>query len=204
MRRYLYLVVAASIASLVTAMTVGTASAAGAVLQAGGADLAVGATISGSATSATINPSSGGHINCTGSTFTVSVVTNPAAGGTATGNLTNQTFSGCTTSGVFGVPNGSAVDITVTNLPRSASITNATDGVVISSVAVQSVVHASSDITCNYSGSPSGTPDNLNNALIFSGETFTRTSGGFICPSSNTLVVTYHPVTSGGNAVTVN
>src|SRR5690242_19354608 len=113
MRRYLYLVIAASIASLVTVFTIGSAAAAGAVLQAGGADLAAGASITGSASSATVTPSNGGSINCTGSSFTETVSTNPAAGGTATGSLTAQSFSGCTTSGVFGVPNGSRVDISV-------------------------------------------------------------------------------------------
>jgi hypothetical protein len=208
MRRYLYLAIAMSIASLLTVLP-GLASAAGsAVLTAGsgGPDLAAGAPISASLASGTTadfatNGTQGVH--CSASSFGATLQTNPAAPGTATESLDSQTFSGCTTniSGTSGTPT-----VTVDNLPFSSSVDST--GAVTVSGSLQTTITLRTvlgSITCVFATtSISGTATNPDNAITFTGQTFSKKSGSGLCPSTGTFTAKYSPILSGGTPVWVN
>jgi hypothetical protein len=107
MRRHWYLVIAGAIAAALAAVPL-SAAAASAVLTVGSTsgsavahnDVLIG-TLSGNANFVN-TASSSQKVTCTGSTVTATDLTNPAPGGTATESISDQTFSGCTLSGVVG------------------------------------------------------------------------------------------------------
>jgi hypothetical protein len=206
MRRYLYLVVMAAIASLLTALTVGVASAAGAVLTAGsgGPDVAVGDTITANlapGTAADFNNSATGTqgVHCAVSSTSATVTANPAAPGTATESLDVQSFSSCTTN-ISGTNNNPAPTVTVDNLPFNASV-DSTGALTVSGGAsgpLQTTLHiqtALGNITCVFQATAiSGTASNTDNSLRFSAQPFSKSSGSGLCPSSGFFTATYSPV----------
>jgi hypothetical protein len=188
----------------------------GAVLTAGGQNVAVGDTLSASLVSggvAFFATSSGGTsgVSCSVSTFSASVSGNPAAPGTASESITGQTFGTCTSNvvGTTGV-NG----VTVTSLPMVTTV--ASDGTVTvgstaapvtTSIKLRTLLGS---ITCGYTaanGSISGVASNTNNSIAFANQPFNKASGSVLCPSNGYFTATYSPITdntAGGAAVVVN
>lgn len=198
--------------AILTLPAITPASAAGAVLTAGGSDVAVGDTLTAalsSGTTATLYSSSTGTsgITCAASTFTASVTANPTAPGTATESVTGQTFGSCTTNvvGVLGV-----TSITVNNLPYTSAVASAgtitvtpASGSTIQTTVVLSTLLGS--ITCVYQApSLSGTTSNTDNSITFANQAFTKSSGSSLCFSAGYFSAKYAPVNDGSNAVVVN
>lgn len=225
MRRYRYLVLAACAALLAAAPALPAAAgdpsvSAGAVLTYGssaGPDVGVGDALSASlkaGTTARFTSTAGGSTGatCTASSFSATVTSNPAAPGTATESLTNQTFGSCTEniSGVLSVQS-----ITVDNLPYNASVSSSTGVVTVtgSSAAIQTTVVLNTllgRITCRYQangGAITGDTSDVDNSITFSDEQFNKTSGPSLCFNNGFFSAIYAPVvdnTQGGAAVFVN
>lgn len=183
----------------------------------GGTAVAVGDVIKASlasGTSATFYSSATGTsgLKCAASDFSATVLSNPAAPGTATESLTAQTFTSCTSNvfGTIGVKN-----VRVDNLPYATSVTSA-GAVTISGTAtapIQSTVELYTllgTITCVYrtsSNTLTGTADNGTNSIIFTNQALTKYSGSSICFSTAYFSARYSPVadsTQGGSPVYVN
>ncbi|MET7704541.1 Tat pathway signal sequence domain protein [Micromonospora sp. NPDC005413] len=195
--------------------TAPSAALAGNVLTyptAGGTAVAVNDIIQASlktGTNATFYNSTSGTtgIKCAASTFTAKVLTNPIAPGTATENLTGQSFGTCTTNvlGTTGVQS-----ITLNNLPYATSVTSA--GVVkltgTAAAPIQSTVVLNSllgTVNCVYrtsTNSLTGAAVNASNSIIFTNQPLTKFSGSALCFSTAYFSATYSPVrdTSKGNA----
>jgi hypothetical protein len=193
-------------AVLTTGSAGGSAVAAGDVLV---APLAPGA-------SATFFSSSSGSsgFTCNVSQFTATVTDNPAAPGSATEQLTGQSFDQCSSNvtGVTGVES-----LSVDNLPYAVSVgDSAGDPAAISAGSggpVQATAVVDSwfgTITCTYqlSGGFTGNADNTAQTLSFSNEHFTVSSGSSLCPSDGYFSAVYGPVAdtsqAGSPAVYVN
>jgi hypothetical protein len=209
MRRTVSLAAAALIATAVGLFIAAPAHAAGTsdVLttgSVGGANVAVNDVISSSlksGTSAKFTTQSGGTsgVTCTASTFTGTVLTNPAAGGDATESLTAQTFGSCT-SNITGVT--AVQSIIVNNLPYNADVngtskaitlTGGTAGVIQATVKLSTLFGT---VTCAYqanSNTITGTTSNTDNSLAFTNAGFSKSSGPIVCPSTSFLTATYAP-----------
>ncbi|MHC5907499.1 Tat pathway signal sequence domain protein [Streptomyces sp. S6] len=199
-------------AAALTLPAVTPASAAGAVLTANGADVAVGDVLTASlatGTAATFYSSATGTsgISCASSGFNATVTDNPAAPGTATETLTAHTFANCTSNvlGVTGVRS-----ITVDNLPYTVAaasdgaltVTPPSGGVIQTTVVLRTLL---GNITCVYQGPAlNGTTSNADNSINFNRQAFTRTSGSSLCFAAGYFTAKYAPVSDGTNAVTVN
>jgi len=135
MRKILYVSVALAAtlggALLIAAPAQAAATAVLFTTTGGGTNVPVNATLNAALkTGTTANFTAGsGTVKCSASTFTAKVVTNPAAGGTATESLTGQTFSSCTATGIAGVTGVQSV--TVNGLPYNASVNGTTKAVAL-------------------------------------------------------------------------
>jgi len=145
-------------------------------------------------------------VKCAASSFSASVLTNPAAGGTATESLTAQTFSSCTAN----VPGVTSVQsVLVNNLPYNASVNGTTKAVTITGGAaglVQTTVKLGTligSITCVYRAdlnTVSGLAANTDNSITFTNQKFTKFSGPSTCFTTGWFSATYAPVTDSSVA----
>jgi hypothetical protein len=162
-------------------------------------------------TEATFASSSGGTtgVHCTDSTFTASIVDNPAAPGTATESLTGQTFAACTANvlGVSGV-----TSITVDNLPYSTTV-DSTGAVTVSGTAtapIQTTVKLRTllgSVTCVYqAASISGGASNDDQSITFTNQQFAKTSGPGTCFANGFFTAKYSPIndTTASTEIYVN
>ena len=216
MRRYRHLAVAVLTALLTTVAMASPAAAATNVLTYGsvtGPAVAVNDILTSNLkapTLATFYSTATGTtgVKCSASSFSAKVKTNPNSIGTATLDLTSQTFGNCTTN-VFGTTG--VQSLTVNNLPFCVSITSA--GVVtIAPCAgtIQTTVKINTllgPITCVYqstSGSLIGQASNVDNSLKFTNQQFTKISGPSTCLGTAYFSATYAPVTGPGGLVFVH
>lgn len=212
MRKILLLPAAAAVAVLTAFATTPAFADDSAVLTAGGSDVAVGDTIVGTSTSAVLTTSSG-SITCTSASFTASVLTNPAASGSATEQTTVLSSTGCKSS-IAGTTSVKSVGLTSGTTP-TATVTDAgaspTGAPTLSITPSVTVVLGTvlGQVTCVYSGSLTASVDNTDNAIDFAGVTVTKQTGSSAaCPASGTYTATYSPVVdttvAGDPAVIVN
>lgn len=207
------LLAAATLLAVGTASATGQGAEAGTVLthgSTGGTAVAVGDVITASSSNVKISTTAGGStgITCSQSSFSASVTANPTAPGTATESLDAFTIGGTCTSNIIGVTG--VQSITANGLPRPASVTSA-GGVIIQGPVSTTAVLSSllGSVTCTYTGpSLSGTAVNATNAISFTDQAFTLSSGSSLCPGSAYLTATYTPVrdssVSGSPSVFVN
>lgn len=153
-------------------------------------------------TAATFYNSTSGStgVSCATSTFTASVLTNPAAPGTATENLTGQTFLNCTSN----VPGTTGVNsVIVNNLPFPTSVTSSGTVRVAgrsSTAPLQATVSLRSIIgetVCTYRANGNaitGVASNATNSIVFTNQVFTKASGPITCFSTAYFSVRYAPV----------
>jgi len=152
-------------------------------------------------------------VTCANSTFDATVLTNPAAPGTATESATGQTFTNCTTnvSGATGIKS-----MTVNNLPYNCSVTTGGTipmgtGTVTCTGSIQTTVVINTllgAVTCTYTGSSfSGTAVNADNSINFTNQHFVKGTGPSLCFTDVYFTVKYKPildVTQGNAPVFVN
>jgi len=212
MHRYAQLVIA--LATAAGTVLLGTPAQAGNGTEAvdvltygslGGTNVAVGNVLTASlktATNVTFYSSATGTtgVKCAVSTFSATVLTNPAAGGTATESLTAQNFSSCTAN----VPGVTSVQsVAVNNLPYNAAVNGSTKVVTITGGAagvVQSTVKLGTllgSITCVYRASANtltGAASNTDNSIKFTNQQFTKFSGPSTCFANGFFSATYAPV----------
>ncbi|MFJ8624862.1 Tat pathway signal sequence domain protein [Kitasatospora sp. NPDC093550] len=153
-------------------------------------------------------------VTCAVAQLAGTVLTNPAAPGSATGSLTGLTFGSCT-SNVTGVT--SVRSLTVGNLPYGVTLSDGpglpvtlTGG---SAGPVQATAVLNSwfgTITCTYqlTGAFTGAADNGAHSLAFRNEHFAKSGGSGLCPGDGYFSATYGPVADttqpGSPAVSVN
>ncbi|MFF1903459.1 Tat pathway signal sequence domain protein [Kitasatospora sp. NPDC058218] len=189
------------------------------VLTAGGAAVAAGdalaaplaantrATFYSTATSTT-------GVTCATSQLAATVLTNPAAPGTATESLTGLTFGSCT-SNVTGVT--SVRSLTVGNLPHVIAVDDGPGLPVTLTAGTAGPIQATAvlnswfgTLTCTYqlSGAFTGNADNTTHGMAFRNEHFAKSGGSSLCPADGYFSAAYGPVTdtsqSGSPAVFVN
>jgi hypothetical protein len=145
-------------------------------------------------------------VKCSVSAFSATVLTNPAAGGTATESLTSQTFGTCT-SNVPGVT--SVMSVVVNNLPYNASvngtskavtITGGTAGVIQTTVKLGTLLGG---ITCVYLAdlnTVKGLASNTDNSITFTNQKFNKSSGPATCFTTAWFSAVYAPVTDSSIA----
>jgi len=180
----------------------------------GGPNVAVGDVVSSalkSGTTAKFFTTAGGTtgVTCSTSQFTGTVLTNPAAGGVATENLTAQTFSGCT-SNIFGV--NSVQSIIVNNLPYNATLNGTSKALTLTgaSGAIQATVKLGTlfgTVTCAYQAvgnTLAGTANNADNSLNFTSQQLAKSTGPNVCPGNSFFTASYAPArdtTAAGSPV---
>ncbi|MFE6871301.1 Tat pathway signal sequence domain protein [Kitasatospora sp. NPDC057692] len=139
-------------------------------------------------------------IKCATSAFSATVITNPAAPGTATESLNTQTFGSCTANviGVTGVQS-----ITVNNLAYVNSVSDAagfpvsldpgTAGPVQTTVVLKTILGT---ITCVYRspGGLAGTTNNTGQTIGFTAQALPKSSGPSTCFPVGYFSATYGPV----------
>ncbi|MEU4118810.1 Tat pathway signal sequence domain protein [Kitasatospora sp. NPDC028055] len=214
--------VAAAPATVAASPTAATAPvAAGPVLttgSTGGAAVAAGdalaAPLAGRSATFYSTATSTTGVTCATSRLSATVLTNPAAPGTATESLTGLTFGSCTAN-VTGVT--SVRSLTVDTLPYGVSIaddaglpvtlTGGSAGQIQATAVLNSWFGT---ITCTYrlSGAFTGAADNGGQGLTFTNEHFAKSGGSGLCPGDGYFSASYGPVTdtsqSGAPAVYVN
>lgn len=221
MRKQLYFAVAAAGAMLTALAALPAAADTADVLTYGslaGTNVAVGDVITSSlasGTTANFYSSSTGTsgVTCSTSSFTGTVLTNPAASGTATESVTDQEFSDCSSNvlGVLGV-----TSVTVQNLPFSAAVDDTADTITITgtdAAPIETTVVLSTllgSATCIYEAdgdTVTGAVSNTDNSITFTNQQFDLESGSSLCFANGFFTATYAPVedsTAGGAAVYVN
>ncbi|MFF2148427.1 Tat pathway signal sequence domain protein [Kitasatospora sp. NPDC058190] len=195
------------------AVPVLTADSAGGTALAAGDELAAPLAANTSATFYSTATSTTG-VTCATSQLAATVLTNPAAPGTATESLTGLTFDSCT-SNVTGVI--SVQSLTVDTLPYGVTVDDGTGLPVTltggSAGPIQATAVLNSwfgAITCTYqlSGAFTGTADNTAHSLTFTNEHFAKSGGSGLCPADGYFSASYGPVAdttqAGGPAVYVN
>lgn len=174
--------------------------------SAGGANVAVGDVLAASVatgTTADFATSSGGStgIKCAASTFTATVVDNPAAPGVATESTTAQTFASCTANilGVTGV-----TSVVVDNVPFATTVDGATGAVAVTgtdAAPIQTTLKLRTilgSVTCVYradGGAIAGTAGATESSIGFANQQFNKFSGPITCPANGYFTATYSPVT---------
>jgi len=152
-----------------------------------------------SGTTAFFATTSGGTtgVSCTASSFSATVVDNPAAPGTATESTTAQTFGTCTAN-IVGVTKVNSV--VVANAPFATTV--ASDGTVTvtgtSTAPIQTTLSLGTilgSISCVYqAASIAGVASNTDNSITFTNQVFPKTSGSILCPSNGYFTASYAPV----------
>jgi len=208
MRAFGYLGIAAAAAMSVALIgTPALADDAVAVLTTGsigGANVANNDVLSASlatGTTADFATTSGGTtgIHCAESTFTATVVDNPAAPGVATESTTAQTFASCTTNilGATGV-----TSVIVNNAPFATTV-NSTGVVTVSgtdAAPIQTTLKLSTILgsaTCVYRANGNaitGTASSTDSGIAFANQQFNKFSGSITCPSNGYFTVNYSPI----------
>jgi hypothetical protein len=174
--------------------------------SAGGANVAVGDVLAASVatgTTADFATSAGGStgIKCAASTFTATVVGNPAAPGVATESTTAQTFASCTANilGVTGV-----TSVVVDNVPFATTVDSATGAVAVTgtdTAPIQTTLKLRTilgSVTCVYradGGAIAGTAGATESSIAFTDQKFTKSAGPITCPANGYFTATYNPVT---------
>ena len=221
MRKQVYFAVAAAGAMLSALAALPASAATTDVLtygSAAGTNVAVGDVITSSlsaGTTANFYSSSTGTsgVTCSTSSFTGTVLTNPAASGTATESVTDQEFSDCSSNvvGVLGV-----TSVTVSNLPFSAAVDDTADTITITgtdAAPIETTVVLSTllgSATCTYQAdgdTVTGAVSNTDNSITFTNQQFDLESGSSLCFANGFFTATYAPVedsTAGSAAVFVN
>jgi len=150
-------------------------------------------------------------VSCAASSFSATVVDNPAAPGTATESTTAQTFGTCTAN-ITGVT--SVNSVVVANAPFATTV--ASDGTVTvsgtSAAPIQTTLSLGTilgSITCVYqAASITGTASNTDNSITFTNQAFPKVSGSILCPSNGYFTAKYAPVldtsVSGSPAIFTN
>jgi hypothetical protein len=187
--------------------------------SAGGANVAVGDVLSASVatgTTADFATASGGTtgIKCAVSTFTATVVGNPAAPGIATESTTAQTFSSCTTN-IFGATG--VTSVVVDNVPFATTVDSAAAAVAVSgteAAPIQTTLKLRTilgSVTCVYradGGAIAGVAGTTDSSISFANQKFNKFSGPITCPSNGYFTARYSPVldtsVAGTPAVFVN
>jgi len=207
MRKISYALVAATTLAVAALWATPAAAAGPAVLttgSAGGANVAVGDVVTSglkSGTKADFNTTATGTtgVHCSVSAFTVSVTSNPAAGGVANESLTAQSFASCT-SNIVGVT--SVQSIALNNLPYQASVNGTTKAISLTSAAatpIQATVRLGTilgSVTCVYripGNVLNGTTSNTDNSINFAAAQFSKFSGPGVCPGSGFFTAHYSP-----------
>ena len=167
-----------------------------------GANAAVGDVLTAalsSGTTAFFATTSGGTtgVSCTASSFTASVVDNPAAPGTATESTTAQTFGTCTAN-ILGVTKVNSV--AVANAPFATTV-DSTGVVTVSGTStapIQTTLNLGTilgSINCVYqAASITGASSNTDNSITFTNQAFAKSSGPITCPSNGYFTAVYAPV----------
>jgi hypothetical protein len=221
MRKQFYFAVAAAGATLTALAALPAAADTTDVLTYGslaGTNVAVGDVITSalaSGTTANFYSSSTGTsgVTCSTSSFTGTVLTNPAASGTATESVTDQEFSDCSSNvlGVLGV-----TSVTVSNLPFSAAVDDTSDTITITgtdTAPIETTVVLSTllgSATCTYEAdgdTVTGAISNTDNSITFTTQQFDLESGSSLCFSNGYFTASYAPVqdsTAADAAVYVN
>jgi hypothetical protein len=221
MRKQLYFAVAAAGAMLSALAALPVAADTTDVLTYGslaGTNVAAGDVVTSalaSGTTASFYSSATGTsgVTCSTSSFSGTVLTNPAAPGTATESVTDQEFSDCSSNvlGVLGV-----TSVTVANLPFSAVVDDSSDTITITgtdSAPVETTVVLSTllgSATCTYEAdgdTVTGAVSNTDNSITFTDQQFDLESGSSLCFSNGYFSASYAPVqdsTASSAAVYVN
>ncbi|MFJ6385796.1 Tat pathway signal sequence domain protein [Kitasatospora sp. NPDC092039] len=195
---------AASPEALAAGPVLSTGSAGGTAVAVGDAltaPLATGtkATFYSTATSTT-------GVTCATSKLSASVLSNPAAPGSATASLTGLTFGSCTAN-VTGVT--SVRSLTVGNLPYGLTVSDAPGLPVTLTGGSAGTIQATAvldtwfgTITCSYqlSGAFTGSADNAAHSLAFRTEHFAKSAGSTLCPADGYFSATYGPVADTSQA----
>ncbi|MBV2155372.1 Tat pathway signal sequence domain protein [Kitasatospora sp. SUK 42] len=186
-----------------SAVPVLTAGSAGGTAVAAGDALAAPLAANTSATFYSTATSTTG-VTCATSQLSATVLTNPAAPGTATESLTGLTFGDCT-SNVTGVT--SVQSLTVDTLPYGVTVddgaglpvtlTGGGAGPIQATAVLNSWFGA---ITCTYqlSGAFTGSADNTAHGLAFVNEHFAKSGGSGLCPADGYFSAAYGPVADTG------
>ncbi|MBO1418839.1 Tat pathway signal sequence domain protein [Streptomyces sp. FH025] len=182
-----------------SAVPVLTAGSAGGTAVAAGDALAAPLAANTSATFYSTATSTTG-VTCATSQLSGTVLSNPAAPGTATGSLTGLTFGSCT-SNVTGVT--SVKSLTVGALPYGVAIgdgaglpvtlTGGSAGPIQATAVLNSWFGT---ITCSFqlSGAFTGSADNTAHGLTFVNEHFVKSGGSGLCPADGYFSAAYGPV----------
>jgi len=181
-----------AVAVLTTGSIGGTNVAVNDVLS---ASLATGTT----ADFATASGSTTG-VHCSASTFTATVLDNPAAPGVATESTTAQTFGTCT-SNILGVT--AVTSVTVNNAPFATTVDSSTGVVTVTGTTaapIQTTLVLRTILgsaTCVYQangGSITGVAGSTDSSISFSNQQFNKFSGSITCPSNGFFTASYSPI----------
>lgn len=170
-----------------------------------GANVAAGDVLNASVaagTTADFATEAGGTtgVHCAQSSFTATVVDNPAAPGVATESTTAHTFGSCTVN-ILGAT--SVRSVTVNNLPFATTVDGTTGAVTVSGTTaapIQTTLVLGTILgstTCVYratNGSIVGVSSNTDNSIAFKDQPFTKFSGSFTCPGAGYFTARYAPV----------
>jgi hypothetical protein len=183
--------------------------------KAGGTAVKTGAVLKASlakGTSATFTTSLF-TLTCKSSSFSAKVTKNPRAKGTAAESQTAQSISKCTVS-LAGV---TVKSIKVNNLPYNVTVSDS-KGDPVTVAGTSKSKPASTTVTVSFDGSSfscsytikeaKGTASNKGNTITFSKQSFTKTAGSSLCPSTASFSAAFGPVTDssvlGSPAVFIN
>jgi hypothetical protein len=171
----------------------------------GGANVAAGDVLSASVaagTTADFATASGGTtgVKCAVSTFTATVVDNPAVPGTAIESTTAQTFDSCTADilGVTGV-----TSVVVDNLPFATTVESGTAAVSVTgtdAAPIQTTLKLRTilgSVTCVYradGNAIAGVAGIDASSISFANQQFNKFSGPATCPANGYFTVSYAPV----------
>ncbi|GAB2690705.1 Tat pathway signal sequence domain protein [Kitasatospora kifunensis] len=208
MRKTLYLGAALAAAGLALLPAL-PASADGNVLtygSAGGSAVAAGDVLtaslpSGGAANFYSDTTGGTGVSCASSSFSATVVSNPAAPGTAVETLNSQTFSNCSALNIPGVQDVNS--ISVDNLGYTNNVGDSSGNPVTlapNSGPIQTTIVLDTllgQVTCQYQATPtslSGTTSNANQSISFTNQHFTLSSGASLCFSDGYFTAAYGPV----------
>jgi hypothetical protein len=206
-RKYLYLAVAAaSVAVLAAPVAAGAATASGSsvltVSKAGGTAVKTKAVLKASLAKGTsaVFKTSLFSLTCKSASFSAKVTKNPKAKGTATESLTTQAFSKCTVS-LSGV---TVKSIKVSNLPYNVSVRDS-KGDPVAVTGTKKTKPVSTTVTVSFDGSSfacsykiatlKGAASNKTNSITFTKQSFSKTAGSSLCPSTASFTSAFGPVT---------
>ena len=207
MRKYLIVAMAAASMAVLAAPVAAGASEATAhsvltISKAGGTAVKVGAVLKASLAKGTsaVFKTSLFSLTCKSASFSAKVTKNPKAKGTATESLTTQAFSKCTVS-LSGV---TVKSIKVSNLPYNVSVRDS-KGDPVAVTGTKKTKPVSTTVTVSFDGSSfacsykiatlKGAASNKTNSITFTKQSFSKTAGSSLCPSTASFTSAFGPVT---------